>query len=137
MRVARRQRKRAPRSRSSAIQLGFSCWHLTGARWLSNSARQHESRGDQPDKARKSHERNEEKCLREDQVEPTQLTGNRQQKAECHNPRGQQLPQSGGDAYSRPQQTHGDGKNGTAQNRSEEHTSELQSHLNLVCRLLL
>src|SRR5207237_10768764 len=24
-----------------------------------------------------------------------------------------------------------------AQNRSEEHTSELQSHLNLVCRLLL
>src|SRR5260370_32398430 len=25
----------------------------------------------------------------------------------------------------------------TVQNRSEEHTSELQSHLNLVCRLLL
>src|SRR5260370_15483438 len=25
----------------------------------------------------------------------------------------------------------------TAQGRSEEHTSELQSHLNLVCRLLL
>src|SRR5260370_13699367 len=29
----------------------------------------------------------------------------------------------------------GDGQ--AAQNRSEEHTSELQSHLNLVCRLLL
>src|SRR5260370_9632253 len=27
--------------------------------------------------------------------------------------------------------------NGRAQDRSEEHTSELQSHLNLVCRLLL
>src|SRR5260370_19522276 len=26
---------------------------------------------------------------------------------------------------------------GRARNRSEEHTSELQSHLNLVCRLLL
>src|SRR5207237_9950707 len=26
---------------------------------------------------------------------------------------------------------------GTAASRSEEHTSELQSHLNLVCRLLL
>src|SRR5260370_26345323 len=26
---------------------------------------------------------------------------------------------------------------GPAHNRSEEHTSELQSHLNLVCRLLL
>src|SRR5260370_6801317 len=26
---------------------------------------------------------------------------------------------------------------GTRQTRSEEHTSELQSHLNLVCRLLL
>src|SRR5260370_19443421 len=26
---------------------------------------------------------------------------------------------------------------GRAHNRSEEHTSELQSHLNLVCRLLL
>src|SRR5260370_11789670 len=26
---------------------------------------------------------------------------------------------------------------GTARQRSEEHTSELQSHLNLVCRLLL
>src|SRR5260370_27978346 len=34
-----------------------------------------------------------------------------------------------------------DGKDGTRQQgkrlRSEEHTSELQSHLNLVCRLLL
>src|SRR5260370_28387289 len=29
------------------------------------------------------------------------------------------------------------GKNGTMRRRSEEHTSELQSHLNLVCRLLL
>src|SRR5260370_17173696 len=28
-------------------------------------------------------------------------------------------------------------KNVTAKARSEEHTSELQSHLNLVCRLLL
>src|SRR5260370_29643785 len=27
--------------------------------------------------------------------------------------------------------------NGEGQDRSEEHTSELQSHLNLVCRLLL
>src|SRR5260370_26949433 len=29
------------------------------------------------------------------------------------------------------------GKKSDAQTRSEEHTSELQSHLNLVCRLLL
>src|SRR5260370_16328242 len=29
------------------------------------------------------------------------------------------------------------GTHALAQNRSEEHTSELQSHLNLVCRLLL
>src|SRR4029077_21295286 len=29
------------------------------------------------------------------------------------------------------------GGNKTKQRRSEEHTSELQSHLNLVCRLLL
>src|SRR2546429_3751565 len=29
------------------------------------------------------------------------------------------------------------GPTGTAQNRSEEHTSELQSRLHLVCRLLL
>src|SRR5260370_15846598 len=29
------------------------------------------------------------------------------------------------------------GKAGSARTRSEEHTSELQSHLNLVCRLLL
>src|SRR5260370_28914079 len=28
-------------------------------------------------------------------------------------------------------------QNATPTNRSEEHTSELQSHLNLVCRLLL
>src|SRR5260370_20351478 len=30
-----------------------------------------------------------------------------------------------------------DDGNGHAEERSEEHTSELQSHLNLVCRLLL
>src|SRR5260370_17854108 len=30
-----------------------------------------------------------------------------------------------------------DGLNQKAKKRSEEHTSELQSHLNLVCRLLL
>src|SRR5260370_5448513 len=30
-----------------------------------------------------------------------------------------------------------DGRRGGAGSRSEEHTSELQSHLNLVCRLLL
>src|SRR5690242_21233277 len=29
------------------------------------------------------------------------------------------------------------GKHGSGSNRSEEHTSELQSHVNLVCRLLL
>src|SRR5260370_42066560 len=29
------------------------------------------------------------------------------------------------------------GRSGTKSGRSEEHTSELQSHLNLVCRLLL
>src|SRR5260370_25618790 len=29
------------------------------------------------------------------------------------------------------------GEAGWAQDRSEEHTSELQSHLNLICRLLL
>src|SRR5260370_25784538 len=33
-------------------------------------------------------------------------------------------------------ETHG-GKHAFAMMRSEEHTSELQSHLNLVCRLLL
>src|SRR5260370_1006096 len=31
----------------------------------------------------------------------------------------------------------GDGTGDTQKHRSEEHTSELQSHLNLVCRLLL
>src|SRR5260370_26136173 len=31
----------------------------------------------------------------------------------------------------------GDGGGAHGQDRSEEHTSELQSHLNLVCRLLL
>src|SRR5690242_21338527 len=31
----------------------------------------------------------------------------------------------------------GDLRRETAMNRSEEHTSELQSHVNLVCRLLL
>src|SRR5260370_9004101 len=31
----------------------------------------------------------------------------------------------------------GDGFTGKISQRSEEHTSELQSHLNLVCRLLL
>src|SRR5690242_21077417 len=30
-----------------------------------------------------------------------------------------------------------DGEGGSSQARSEEHTSELQSHVNLVCRLLL
>src|SRR5207237_6977892 len=33
--------------------------------------------------------------------------------------------------------THGFGIHSTYRMRSEEHTSELQSHLNLVCRLLL
>src|SRR5260370_15899970 len=32
---------------------------------------------------------------------------------------------------------HGNGVNMDGMERSEEHTSELQSHLNLVCRLLL
>src|SRR5260370_26239761 len=32
---------------------------------------------------------------------------------------------------------HGDDASGLEDVRSEEHTSELQSHLNLVCRLLL
>src|SRR5207237_9206109 len=32
---------------------------------------------------------------------------------------------------------HGDARRLERQRRSEEHTSELQSHLNLVCRLLL
>src|SRR5260370_25784102 len=32
---------------------------------------------------------------------------------------------------------HPAGQGGARGNRSEEHTSELQSHLNLVCRLLL
>src|SRR2546429_4176735 len=32
---------------------------------------------------------------------------------------------------------HGHGSRGDRQNRSEEHTSELQSRLHLVCRLLL
>src|SRR5260370_10769597 len=32
---------------------------------------------------------------------------------------------------------HGSVQAARVQNRSEEHTSELQSHLNLVCRLLL
>src|SRR4051812_50006798 len=31
----------------------------------------------------------------------------------------------------------GDGSGGAGGGRSEEHTSELQSHVNLVCRLLL
>jgi hypothetical protein len=49
---------------------------------MSNSSWQHESRRDQPDKAWKSHKRDEEKSLRKNPIEPTQLTGNRQQKAE-------------------------------------------------------
>src|SRR5260370_37766418 len=41
-------------------------------------------------------------------------------------------------AEERPQIADRHGRSGPAQrHRSEEHTSELQSHLNLVCRLLL
>src|SRR5690242_21332597 len=32
---------------------------------------------------------------------------------------------------------HGEAQSGADRRRSEEHTSELQSHVNLVCRLLL
>src|SRR5690242_21119247 len=40
-------------------------------------------------------------------------------------------------ARQRPPLQHGDHARGGLQGRSEEHTSELQSHVNLVCRLLL
>src|SRR5260370_23590411 len=45
----------------------------------------------------------------------------------------------GGEARSRgkPQRGGGAGRAAPGRRRSEEHTSELQSHLNLVCRLLL
>ena len=61
--VERSQRKIAPRLRSSAIQLQFLCWHLAWSRRARSSFRQHEPRGDQPDKARKSHQGDEEKSL--------------------------------------------------------------------------
>lgn len=77
--VERRQRKKARRLRSSTIPLRFLCGHLSRARWISNSFRQHEPSHDQPDKAGKSHHRDEKKSLRENQVEPTQFTSNRQQ----------------------------------------------------------
>src|SRR5437588_1653595 len=37
----------------------------------------------------------------------------------------------------RPQRVHRPGRSRTFRSRSEEHTSELQSHSDLVCRLLL
>src|SRR5260370_4198031 len=42
-----------------------------------------------------------------------------------------------GDVYLALALWRGTGHNASAKYRSEEHTSELQSHLNLVCRLLL
>src|SRR2546429_1784583 len=43
----------------------------------------------------------------------------------------------GVDAQQQAHGWHGLGRQGSAQVRSEEHTSELQSRLHLVCRLLL
>src|SRR5260370_17338284 len=48
-----------------------------------------------------------------------------------------QLPGSHGVLPPRPPIRLAPGSNGHTARRSEEHTSELQSHLNLVCRLLL
>src|SRR5260370_4384593 len=50
------------------------------------------------------------------------------------------LFRSAGPAHRPPHQPHhlqAAGRDGRRPGRSEEHTSELQSHLNLVCRLLL
>src|SRR5260370_27649363 len=49
--------------------------------------------------------------------------------AEDCRPLGQDLPRQGRESH--------DAQRGEDETRSEEHTSELQSHLNLVCRLLL
>src|SRR5688572_32721411 len=51
--------------------------------------------------------------------------------------RSRRTPRPGGIGKAVPRQVRGDALRGSAQARSEEHTSELQSQSNLVCRLLL
>src|SRR5260370_31639775 len=67
----------------------------------------------------------------------TTLFRSRDQQRLMHGPLSEYPNKEFGDAVPRAGNASGGGQPGAALNRSEEHTSELQSHLNLVCRLLL
>src|SRR5215813_11560002 len=82
-----------------------------------SSSRQHEPCRDQPDEPRKACQRNEEEGLWKHEIEPAQLSHDRQNQAEQHQPPGQQLPESCRNRDPSQEQPHGNGKSRTSDRR--------------------